>query len=134
MKSIQEILNTHPIKPKLDPQKLLSAITEIGSCAQVCNTCADACLNEKNVQSLAGCIRLNLDCADICTATAAVLSRLTEAPMEHIRLQLKTCAKACEVCGAECDKHASSHAHCRVCAESCRGCAAACNELMSAMA
>jgi len=134
MKSIQEIMKTHPRKPMFDPQKLLSAITEIGSCAQVCNTCADACLNEKNVQSLAGCIRLNLDCADICTATAAMLSRLTQAPMEHIRMQLKACVKACEECGAECDKHASHHEHCSVCSKSCRSCVSACNELLSAMA
>ena len=34
-------------------------------CAQECEHCADACLNEPEIQALAECIRLDRDCAGI---------------------------------------------------------------------
>jgi hypothetical protein len=40
---------------------------------------------------------------------------------------LQACALACNVCGEECEKHASKHEHCRMCADACRRCEDACN-------
>lgn len=39
-------------------------------CAEVCTACADACSAEGDPKMLVRCIRLNLDCADLCLATA----------------------------------------------------------------
>ena len=77
------------------------------------------------------CIRLCLDCADICTATAGVLSRSAEFDPSATRLLLRACAAICQSCGDECERHAHMP-HCRVCAEACRRCDRACRELLDA--
>lgn len=96
-----------------------------------CNVCADACLAEPEPEAMRRCIRLDLDCADICTATAAVLSRQTTPNWELLRAQLVACRTACRVCAEECASHADMHDHCKTCAECCRRCADACQQLMS---
>jgi hypothetical protein len=82
---------------------------------------------------LARCIRLNLDCADVCIAMGRVLSRQQHADGRVIRSQLEACLVASQVCGDECARHASQHAHCRVCAEACRTCARACQAAIAAL-
>jgi hypothetical protein len=79
------------------------------------------------VQQLKQCIRLNLDCADVCGATGALASRRTGSNEPILRQMLQTCAAACQVCGEECQRHAG---HCRICAEACRRCDQACQEAM----
>lgn len=74
------------------------------------------------------CIRLNLDCADLCDATARIASRLTDSNESVIVANLRTCEEACALCAAECEQHAKHHEHCRICAESCRRCETACAE------
>ena len=104
--------------------KLLEALN---NCANECNHCATACLDEQNVNELTKCIKLDLDCADICTLTTALLAR-GSAHGKHI---LKECAEICNNCADECEKHAAMGMdHCRKCAEACRACAAACQEMM----
>ena len=80
------------------------------------------------VQQLRQCIRLDLDCADVCLATGALASRRTGSNQQVLRQMLEVCAAACRVCGEECGRHAGHHEHCRVCAESCRRCEQACWE------
>ena len=80
------------------------------------------------------CIRLNLDCADVCTTTSRVVSRQTEYDANVTRAQLEACIAACKSCGDECEGHGEHMAHCRVCAESCRRCEQACRDLLAAMA
>jgi hypothetical protein len=70
--------------------------------------CANACLAEDMVQQLRQCIRLNLDCADVCVATGALASRRTGSNEPILRQMLQTCAAACQVCGEECQHHAGS--------------------------
>jgi len=108
-------------------------IDALSDCAQACTACADDCLSEQIVQELAKCIRLDLDCADVCTATLRVVSRQTEYDANLTRPLLKACAAACRSCGDECMRHAEMHEHCRVCAEACRHCEQAGDELLTAM-
>ena len=102
-------------------------------CGAVCTSCADACLAEPMLAGLVPCIRLDLDCADICHATARVVGRLTRPNKASMAAVLQACIAGCEVCAAECSKHAGMHAHCRICAEACRDCAAACQALLDVM-
>ena len=83
---------------------------------------------------LTQCIRLNLDCADVCAATGAVASRRTGANEEVIRQMLLACETACRLCAQECRKHAQMHEHCRVCAEACERCQQACAQAAQSMA
>jgi len=79
------------------------------------------------------CIRLCLDCADVCTATAAVISRQAEYDANAGRPLLEACVAICKSCGDECERHAQMHEHCRVCAEACRRCEQACRKLLGAL-
>jgi hypothetical protein len=82
------------------------------------------------IDQLRQCIRLNLDCADVCAATGALGSRRTGANEATLRQLIEVCAVACRACGEECQRHARHHEHCRVCAEACRRCEQACNKAM----
>jgi uncharacterized membrane protein len=105
----------------------------VNDCAQACTGCADDDLSERDIAELAKCIRLNLDCADVCAATVRVISRQTEYDANLTRSLLEACATACKSCGDECHRHAEMHEHCRVCAEACRRCERACRQLLAAM-
>ena len=78
-------------------------------------------------------IRTNLDCADICTTTGAVLSRHTGYDANITRALLEVCRLACASCGTECEAHADMHEHCRICAEACRRCEQACADLLGSL-
>ena len=47
--------------------------SECVDCAATCTSCADADLGEGDVQELVRCIRLCLDCADVCDATGRIV-------------------------------------------------------------
>ncbi|WBB65239.1 four-helix bundle copper-binding protein [Micromonospora sp. WMMD812] len=127
------MLETYPKSINLDRAKLAAVIDTINACAQACTACADACLSEDMVVELTKCVRSDLDCADICTTTARVLSRHTGYDANVTRSMLEACAIACRSCGDECARHADRHPHCRVCAEACRDCERACQDLLAAI-
>ena len=122
----QQMISTHPDVRGNYSQPLIKCINDCFACAQTCISCADACLAEPMVEALRQCIRLNLDCADICNATGALASRRTGSNEEVLRHTIELCALACTRCAEECDKHADRHEHCKVCAQSCRECADSC--------
>lgn len=122
----QEMISTHPdVKVQVD-SALIHCIEECYDCGQVCVSCADACLVEDEVARLRQCIRLNIDCSDVCFATGSIATRRTGSNEELLRSMLETCAFACRRCAEECEKHAAHHEHCRLCAETCRRCEEAC--------
>jgi hypothetical protein len=129
-----EMLATHPGSADIDTDLFGRTIEALAECAVTCAQCADACLAEDEPAAMARCIRLDLDCADICTATSRVLSRQTEFDADVARPLLEACIAACLACGDECAAHAEHMAHCKVCSETCRGCATACRELLGALA
>jgi hypothetical protein len=107
-------------------------IDDLLTCAQTCVACADALLAEEDLAPLRRCIRLCLDCSDICDTTWRILSRMTQTAPGILTSVLKTCVTACETCGVECRMHAAmGMEHCRVCDEACAACAAACRELQT---
>lgn len=126
-----QMLQTHP-SPRPQPlEDYAASISAMHDCAQACTSCADACLGESNIQELIRCIRLNLDCADLCMTTAGILSRPSMSAPEIWASQLQACLIACQVCAKECERHSAKHEHCRICAEACRECETACNDLLS---
>jgi uncharacterized protein DUF326 len=131
----QPMAQTSPQKSPLDAEALVEGIRACFDCAQACTACADACLGERQVQRLTRCIRLNLDCADVCVTTGRLLSRQTAFEPSVGRALLQACAQICAVCGDECEQHGQhGMEHCRVCAEACRRCEQACNTLLSKVA
>lgn len=131
----RSMFETHPRDPEVDRDVLVRCIEACSDCGQACTQCADGCLGESNVQDLVTCIRLTLDCADVCATTGRLISRQTEVDASLLRPMLEACAQACKRCGDECAQHAEhGMEHCRVCAEQCRRCEQACQELMQAIA
>lgn len=105
--------------------KLKNELLEaLQNCITECNHCATACLNESDVKMLRKCIKLDLDCADICSLGAVLSARESE----YANQILKECAKICKACAEECEKHTHME-HCKRCAEACRKCAEACKNV-----
>jgi hypothetical protein len=124
--AIIDVLRDHGADLRTD--QLAAVIEAASACAAHCNACADACLEEGD-PALTRCIRSDLDCADICTATAGVVARAGASGTPWLDL-VRVCAEACARCAEECEQHADMHDHCRACAEACRRCERACRELL----
>jgi hypothetical protein len=99
-------------------QKLIETL---GDCIAECNNCIISCLNEPNVKMLAHCIKMNMDCVEICKVTLSFVSR----DSEHAFQLRDECEEICRCCANECSKHEHME-HCRICAEVCRETAALC--------
>ena len=94
-------------------------------CAQACEHCASACLAEQDVTTMAHCIRLDADCAEICWGAASFMSRGS-----HFAPHLcAACADICEACAAECRQHEMDH--CQQCAIACEECAQECRQMIA---
>jgi uncharacterized membrane protein len=133
MSYARQLLDTFPGTFNVDAAVLAATTDAVNDCAQACTSCADDSLSEQDITDLVKVIRLDLDCADVCTATVRVISRQTDYDANLTRSLLETCATSCKSCGDECERHAAMHEHCRVCAEACRRCEQACRQLLAAM-
>jgi hypothetical protein len=133
MSYASQLLDSYPGTFDIDAKVLASTIDALTDCAQACTADADDDLSETNVPELVKCIRLCLDCADICTTTAGVTSRQTDFDASVTRPMLEACIASCMSCGDECQRHAMMHAHCQVCAKACQRCVQACRQLLAAM-
>jgi len=133
MSYARKMLDTYPRDFNVDAGVLAATIDSLNDCAQACSADADADLSEPNVAELVKCIRLCLECTDVCGATVAVVSRLAEYDANVTVPLLEACVAICRSCGDECERHARMHEHCRVCTEACRRCERACRELLAAM-
>ena len=133
MSYARQLLDTYPTSFPADDGLLAATIDALSDCAQACTADVDADLSEENLADVVLCIRLCLECTDICTATVGVISRPALYDADVIQPLLEACAASCKSCGDECERHAPTHRHCRVCAEACRRCEQACRELLAAL-
>jgi uncharacterized protein DUF326 len=131
MSYARQMLNTYAGTVGADV--LAAAVEALSDCTQACIADTAADLGEHNVTEMARCIRLCLDCADVCTATIGVTSRQADYDPRVTRPLLEACVAICKSCGDECERHARMHEHCRVCAVACRRCEQACRDLLAAM-
>jgi hypothetical protein len=103
-----------------------SCITACQECANACDHCATACLTEPNAAEMARCVRLDMDCAQLCRLAAGFMARGSELAAQLCQV----CADVCEACGEECARHKNDH--CQKCAEACRRCAEECRRMAGA--
>ena len=131
MKTFEPMFRSHPHADQQRAAFYAEAIAALANCANACTACADACLGEADdLDRLRRCIRTDLDCADVCTATVRLLARQTDTPNELVHAQLHACVLACRTCAEECAAHARTHEHCRLCGDACRHCQQTCNILL----
>lgn len=100
-------------------------ILTLQNCAIACEECATACLKEEDANYMRQCILIDRDCADICRITATLLARRS---VDTTILLAAVCAKVCEACAEECEKHDIEH--CQLCAQACRECVTACHTVI----
>jgi hypothetical protein len=134
MSYARQMLDTFSRNVTVDADVLAAAIDAMNDCAQACTADNAADLGEHNLADMVRCIRLCLDCTDVCMAAATVTTRLVEYDPAVLRPLLESCVAICRSCGDACERHARMHAHCRVCAQACRRCEQACGALLDALA
>nr|WP_083412343.1 four-helix bundle copper-binding protein [Exiguobacterium sp. KRL4] len=100
-------------------------IKALQKCIITCNECFDACLKESHVSSMTDCIRLDRDCADICSLLVQAISRNSN----QLSALAKSCVEICRECADECSKH--DHEHCQRCAKACTECASQCQKILA---
>jgi hypothetical protein len=95
----------------------------------VCSVTADACLDDDGVAELRSAIRLLLDCVDVLTATATVLSRHFATMPGSVGTLLSACVDLAEACADEVGRYAPVE-HRQRCVDECRRAAYACQSLL----
>ncbi len=131
--AVRAMFRSHPEKPA-HADTMSRCLDACFNCVETCTACADACLSERDIASLVACVRLNLDCAAVCTATGSIMARSNKAGHRQLlEAQLANTVAFCRACAAECSQHSEMHRHCQVCAEACLACAEACNAMLTAM-
>lgn len=134
MNRLHHMLETHPEPAGSNGEQARACIAACAEATQVATICADACLSEPNVEQLATCIRLCLDCADVSHVTGLLMTRPSHRDEPALHAQLQACIEICRACAAECDAHARmGMEHCGICAEACRECGKACETMMAAL-
>lgn len=127
--SIRKMIALHPDAGGHVNQPLGDAVHHLMYCARMCLSCADACLAED--MDMTQCIRACLDCSDVCEATGKLASRRSGSNKQVLREMLELCARVCDACAAECERH--DHEHCKLCAQMCRECAEDCRNAAMAV-
>src|SRR5690606_29415499 len=108
---------------RMTHQLYQACIDACTACAVACDHCAASCLQEEGVQMMAKCIRLDMDCAQICRLAAAYMARDSQFARDICRL----CAQVCDACARECASHDADH--CQACARACWRCAQECRRM-----
>ncbi|MEV6958679.1 Rho termination factor N-terminal domain-containing protein [Streptomyces sp. NPDC051207] len=106
MSLVEKLLDAYPAETGMPPRLLGEAVDKLYECAGVCLTCADAAAAEQDPEKIVmsiKCVRLDNDCADLCTVAARILARQTgyDAPttmavIEATRTVLRASADAGE--------------------------------------
>jgi hypothetical protein len=121
----EETIAAHPELEGI-AEPVIECIEDCYVTARVCTSCADACLTQEGADDLRQCIRLSLDCANVCVMTGALASTQSGSNPQVLRGAMTLCALACRLCAEECEKQAAEDVQRRVCAEQCRACEQAC--------
>lgn len=117
-----------PLVP-LDVDAQAACVAACVRAATVCTVCVDGCLDEPGA-GLRTSIRLALDCVDVLTATAAVLSRHFDSAPLSTRHLLAACITATAACADELEQ-GDPPEHRRRCAAECRRTEQACRTLLA---
>lgn len=118
--------------PQSEPQRTTSAAhLSMQSCIDICNRCAQTCLQTamNHCLEMGGRhvepehFRLMMNCAEICQLSANFM--LSSSRFHH--LACEACAEICEACAMDCD----SIGDMEECASICHKCADSCKQMAS---
>ncbi len=101
-------------------------IQRLLDCATSCKRCAASTVEKPGITSMDYCVKIIRDCAELCFATAKLLTRNSELGHELLPLCHKICLQSAEECRKQ------EHAHCKECEEECTQCAEECHAHLDA--
>ena len=110
-----------------DQKELLRVLAE---CADECERCYDACLENERTNELIRTLRLCRDCAKSCRVTSSFVASNSEYAGRMVDL----CEEICNQCAELCSHHKDEEQECSACAKVCRKCAEACKSFESVAA
>jgi hypothetical protein len=114
----------------LDSVQVEALSQSLQSCRAVCGNCADAWLARSPLSSEAlRCIRMIVDCADLCAAAGELLPFYEEANPIVLRGHLVTCAVSCERAARELLR--SGQPNVTACVSACSNAATGCRRAIS---
>jgi hypothetical protein len=79
-------------------------------------------MDDPSKDHLHGCIRANLECADLCFAAATLASQPEKINLGQLITALERAAQSCQICAEECQRHANRLNSCVDSAEACHNC------------
>jgi hypothetical protein len=106
-------------------REMRECITACQQCASICLATVPHCLTRGGAHAAADHIRTLLDCADICTTSAAFMSRGSSL---HVRT-CELCADICDECAESCDGIAAADDAMQACLAACKRCAQTCRDM-----
>jgi hypothetical protein len=118
LKTMQDRVSRAELNVLLD-KEVIHLLTE---CAITCERCVSLCMNEDDPSLMAKCIKLNLDCADMCLHTI----KSTTSNFLLVRNSLAAVKELCQKCAQEYRKFKIDY--CQACADICERCAAECHD------
>jgi hypothetical protein len=107
----------------MNHEALIQTITQ---CAKHCSSCAGTCLQEAAISEHADCIRICLECAEVCHSTTLLL--VMNSSFSDQALQL--CRDICLACMKICSDIPEEH--CQQCATACKETAEQCEAVVQA--
>jgi hypothetical protein len=111
------------IETQADPE-MQTCIQNCLACHSICLETVMHCLHQGGKHAEPAHIRLLMDCAEICQASANFMLRHS---LFHI-YTCDVCADICEACADDCEQFTDDTLM-QKCAEICRRCAASCREM-----
>jgi hypothetical protein len=97
MSYAKQMLDSYSRTFNVDNRVLAATIDALNDCAQACTADVDADLGGQDVAEMVKCIRLCMECADICAATVTVTSRLAEYDSKITKPLLEACGRMQEL-------------------------------------
>jgi hypothetical protein len=131
MTDLEAVIADSSVLDDLDAGSLAQCIELCQRCVASCTACADECLGHADIAVYRRCIRLNLDCADVCTAISRLVSRRGQPELSTLRALLEAGTTICAANASEALKHGETHEHCRLTAEISLACARGCDAALT---
>lgn len=111
-------------KDEVTPGAMDDCIDWCSTCHDICTQTANYALGVGGTQATQEHIRILLDCAEICQASADFMLRESDV---HGRT-CAVCAEICDRCAEACERFGDDEVM-QACADTCRGCAESCREV-----
>jgi len=99
-------------------------VESLENCDAVCSDCAVSSLDEEDNKAMSDCIKLSLDCADVCHLALRLLAR----DSSYVVSAVKLCMNMCDECATEYERH--EHDQSRLCYQACRQCETHCRNYL----